>query len=98
MTTDLSTTNMFLGIIAISGLIEMLAISLLCLVLFLAARRLIQVIKVVEEQQLAPAAQRVHAILDDVKGVTSTVKTQTDRIESLASWAVRAVRRFGGGA
>ena len=96
MTTDVSTTNMFLGIIAISNLIEMLAISVACVGLFLVARRLLQLIKAVKEQQLAPAAERVHAILDDVKGVTSTVKTQTDRIESLARWTLSAVRRCGG--
>ena len=74
-TTDLSTTNLFLGLIAISSLVQML------------------LIKTVQEQQLPLAAVRLHGILDDVKGVTSTAQTQADRIEGFTRWALRAIRR-----
>jgi pyrimidine operon attenuation protein/uracil phosphoribosyltransferase len=95
-TTDLSTTNLFLGLIAISSLVQMLAFGVVCAGVLIAVARLNRLIKTVQEQQLPLAAVRLHAILDDVKGVTSTAKTQADRFEGLAQWALRAIRRCAG--
>jgi hypothetical protein len=96
MTGDISTVNTWLSIIAISSVLQMAGIVIVCAGFFLVARRLIHLTRILEEQQLAPAAQRVHAILDDVKDVTSTVKTQADRVETMARWAASAIRRCGG--
>ena len=96
MTTDLATANMFLGIIAISSLVQMLAIGIACAGVFLVARRVALLIKTVEEQQLAPATERIRAILDDVKDVTSAVKTQASHLDTLAHWLSSALRRWGG--
>jgi hypothetical protein len=41
---------------------------------------------------VAPAAARVNAILDDVKGVTSTVREETGRLDRLLEWIVDAIR------
>ena len=92
-TTDLSTTNLFLGLIAISSLVQMLAIGVVCAGVLVAVARLTRLIKTVQEQQLPLAAVRLHGILDDVKGVTSTAQTQADRIEGFTRWALRAIRR-----
>jgi hypothetical protein len=97
MTADLSTTNLFLGLIALSSLIEMLAIGLVCAGLFLVATRLRHLIKTVETQHLPLAADRVRGILDDVKDVTSTVRTHADRIDWLTSWIPGATQSWRGG-
>jgi hypothetical protein len=97
MAADLSTTNLFLGLIALSSLIEMLAIGLLCVGLFMVATRVKHLIRTVETQHLPPAADRVRGILDDVKDVTSTVRAQADRIDGLASWMFSAMRFWRGG-
>jgi hypothetical protein len=97
MSADLSTTNTFLGILALSSLVEMLAIALVCAGLFMVATRLKHLIRTVETQHLPPAADRVRGILDDVKDVTSTVRTQADRMDGLASWIFSAMRSWRGG-
>ena len=74
MPLDLSSTNRFLGIIAVANALEMIAIVAVCVGLVLLARRLRHLAKAVEEQQLAPAATRVHAILDDVRDITSSAR------------------------
>jgi hypothetical protein len=71
---DLTATNSFLGLIALAGVLEMAAIVAVGIGLFLVSRRLAHLIKVVEETQLAPAAARVHAILDDVREMTSLTR------------------------
>jgi hypothetical protein len=71
---DLTATNRFLGLIALASVLEMAAIVAVSIGLFLVSRRLAHLIKVVEETQLAPAATRVHAILDDVRDMTSTAR------------------------
>ena len=71
---DLTATNRFLGLIALASVLEMAAIVAVCVGLLLVSRRLAHLIKVVEETQLAPAATRVHAILDDVREMTSMTR------------------------
>jgi len=81
MNADLTTTNLLLGIMA--------AVSLLEAILFVAAiiagltlyRRVSELIAVVESRHVAPAMLRVNAILDDVRGVTATVKDETNRVD-----------------
>lgn len=86
MATDLSTTNILLGILAAVSLLEAVAVLGVFAAGFLIFRRLMQVIDAIEERQVAPAVARLNAILDDVKGVTSTVKDE-------AAWADEALRR-----
>jgi hypothetical protein len=77
---DLTATNRFLGLIALASVLEMAAIVAVSIGLFLVSRRLAHLIKVVEETQLAPAATRVHAILDDVREMTSVTRTLFTRL------------------
>jgi len=46
-----------------------------------------RVVSGIEERQVAPAAARVNAILDDIKDVTSTVKEGTAH----AGWVVSRI-------
>lgn len=74
MAPDLATTNIFLGVIAVVSVLEMAGLVLVSIGIFLLTRRIRRLIEVVEEKQLAPAATRLHSILDDVKAVTHTVR------------------------
>jgi hypothetical protein len=74
MPADLTSTNRFLGIIAVASALEMAAIVAVCIGIFLLTQRLTHLVKALEETQLAPAATRVHAILDDVREITSLTR------------------------
>jgi hypothetical protein len=56
-------------------------------------RRTTQIIDGIEVRHVAPAAARVNAILDDVKGVTATVKTEVGRVDRAAQWIIDLLRR-----
>ena len=83
MASDLTTTNVLLGIMAAVSVLHALAVIGLFLAGFLVYRRVMQMVGGIEERQVAPAAARVNAILDDVKGVTSTVRERTSHIDGL---------------
>jgi len=80
MPPDLSATNRFLGLIAVASVLEMAAILAVCVGLFIVSRRLAHLIKAIEETQLGPAATRVHAILDDIRDVTSVTSRLFTRL------------------
>jgi uncharacterized membrane protein len=94
MATDLTTTNVFLGIIAGVSLLEALAVVGLLVGGALLYRRLMQVINAIEERQVAPAVARVNAILDDVKNVTSTVKDEAARVDRVMGQAADVIGRW----
>lgn len=100
MPLDLTTTNVLLGIMAAVSLFEALAVFGVLLATFLVYRRVMQVVGNIEERHVAPAVERVNAILDDVKDVTSTLRLGTSRIDRLVDWVVDAIgrkhRRSGG--
>jgi hypothetical protein len=89
MTADLATTNAFLGVMAAAAVLEMAALLIVCIAGAILSRRLMRFIDSVEQKQVVPAATRVNAILDDVKEVTSTVRSGAD-------WADRLSRRIFG--
>lgn len=92
MAPDMSTTNVYLGIIAAVSLFEALAIIAAAVAAILLVRQIGRVVGSLEERQVAPAMSRVNAILDDVKGVTATVKTETGRINGLIEWAMTILK------
>ena len=98
MTPDLTTTNALLGIMAAVSVLEALAIAGLLLGGFLIYRRLGRLLGGIEERHVAPAAARVNAILDDVKGVTSVVKHAAEGAESglqgALGWVLNYVRSW----
>ena len=93
MAPDLTTTNVLLGIMAAVSLLEGLAVLGTMLAGLLVYRRVMQVVSSIEERQIAPAAARVNAILDDVKGVTSTIRQKAGRLERLFDWILDAISR-----
>jgi len=93
MAPDLTTTNVLLGIMAAISLLEGLAVLGAMLAGLLVYRRVMQVVSRIEERQIAPAAARVNAILDDVKGVTSTIRRKAGRLERLVDWILDAISR-----
>jgi hypothetical protein len=81
MSGELGTTNLFLGIMAVVSVLEGLVIVGMGVAGFMAYRRLMALVAGLEARQIAPAMVRVHAILDDVKGVTERVRQETERVD-----------------
>ena len=94
MEANLATTNVLLSIMAAVSVLEALAVIGFFLGAFMIYRRIVHVIGGIEERQVAPAAARVNAILDDIKDVTSTVREEAGRVERVVSRAITLVRRF----
>jgi lipid II:glycine glycyltransferase (peptidoglycan interpeptide bridge formation enzyme) len=81
MTVDLSTTNLLLGIMAVVSLLEGLVVIGIGVAGFMAYRRVMTLVEGLENRQVAPAMARLNSILDDVKGVTTKVKEETNRVD-----------------
>jgi uncharacterized protein YoxC len=81
MSGELGTTNLLLGIMAAVSILEALAIAGLGIAGFMVYRRVMALVNGLETRQVAPVMARVNAILDDVKGVTATVREETDRVD-----------------
>lgn len=81
MEADLETTNLLLGIMAAVSVLQAVMLIGTGVVVFLVYKRVMRLANSVEERHVAPAMLRVHAILDDVKGVTATVKEETQRVD-----------------
>jgi hypothetical protein len=94
MIVDLTTTNVLLGVMAAVSLLEAAAFIGLFVAAFLLYRRIGRVIESIEERHVAPAAARVNAILDDIKGVTSTVTEEADRVHWAIGRIANTLRRF----
>jgi hypothetical protein len=73
------------------SLLEAMAVVGVLLGGFLMYRHVVQVVESIEERQFAPAVARVNAILDDVKGVTSTVRQESGRIDRLIDWILDGI-------
>jgi pyrimidine operon attenuation protein/uracil phosphoribosyltransferase len=81
METQLGTTNLFLGIMAVVSVLEALLLIGIGVAGFMAYRRVMTLINSLEEQHVAPTMVRVNAILDDVKVVSAKVKEETQRVD-----------------
>jgi hypothetical protein len=88
MSGELGTTNLLLGIMAGVSVLEVLVILGMGLAGFMAYRKVMALVdhgmvlaNGLEARQVAPAMMRVNAILDDVKGVTSMVREETERVD-----------------
>jgi hypothetical protein len=81
MAGELGTTNLLLGIMAVVSILEALAIVGMGIGGFMIYRRVMTLVEGLETRQVAPAMARVNAILDDVRGVTTTVMEETNRVD-----------------
>jgi hypothetical protein len=86
---ELGTTNLLLGIMAAVSVLEALVIIGIGVVGFMAYKKVMALVEQgmtllhgIEARQVAPAMTRVNAILDDVKGVTATVKSEAERVDN----------------
>lgn len=79
--TDLGTTNLLLGIMAAVSVIEVLCLLGAGIGGFILYRRVRQLVNELEQRQVAPAMARVNGILEDVKGVTSRVNEEAERMD-----------------
>jgi hypothetical protein len=78
---NLATTNVLLLIMAISLGIETLLLIGACIAGWVAYSRVMRLVDTVEERHIVPLAERVDLILDDLRGVTATVKDETVRVD-----------------
>lgn len=81
MEESLATTNIILGIMAAVSVLQGLMLIGAAIGGFVLYRRVTTLVANVQEQQIAPIAYRVNTILDDVKAVTDTVKSETVRMD-----------------
>lgn len=86
MAVDLTTTNVLLGILAAVSLLEGFAVIGLFVGAYLVYRRVMATISGIEERQVAPAAARVNAILDDLQSITGFAKGGARRANRVAAW------------
>lgn len=80
--TDLGTTNIMLGIMAAVSVLEALVVIGLAVAGYMAYKRVMDLVKGIEERQVAPAMARVNAILDDAKVVSAKVKDEAERVDT----------------
>jgi hypothetical protein len=81
MESQLGTTNLFLGIMAVVSVLEALLLIGIGIGGFIAYRRVMTLANTLEAEHVAPAMSRVNAILDDVKVVSAKVKEETVRVD-----------------
>ncbi len=89
---------MLLAILTALSLLEVLAFLAIGTAGVLLVRRVLRVIEAIETRHVAPEADRVNAILDDVKDVTSAVKDETLRVHWFVRRGTDWIRRFAGAA
>jgi hypothetical protein len=89
MGSELGTTNLLLGIMAAVSVLEALVIIGIGVAGFMVYKKVMVLVDQgmtllhgIEARQVAPAMTRVNAILDDVKGVTATVKSEAERVDN----------------
>jgi hypothetical protein len=82
MSGELGTTNLLLGIMAAVSVLEALVLIGAAVAGYVIYGKIRALVDGLETRQVAPAMARVNAILDDVKGVTATVKEETERVDS----------------
>ena len=79
--TDLTTTNVLLGVMAAVSLLEALVVVGVGVAAWKVYRHVVDLMAGLERRHVDPAMARVNAILDDVKAVSETVKTEAERVD-----------------
>jgi hypothetical protein len=82
MTGNLGMTNLLLGIMAATSVLEALLIVGIGIGAFMLYRRVTDLVIGLEARHVAPAMWRVNAILDDVRHVSSQVREETVRVDA----------------
>jgi hypothetical protein len=79
---DMTMTNVWLGILAITSLIEFLMIAVAGVLAYKAYREVMTVVESVERVHIAPLRARVDSLLDEVEVITGKVKYAQDSVAS----------------
>ena len=95
---NLDTTNLLLGIMAVVSVLEALLLIGVGVMAVKLYRQTMETVKEIEQRQVAPLAAKVHAlmgtvdgILVDVKGITSRLNQQSERVNSAISTTIDRV-------
>ena len=78
---NLATTNVLLGIMAAVSVLQGLLILGVGIAAWKAYRMVGALAEGIEQRHVEPAMARVNAILDDVKAVSATIKSETERVD-----------------
>jgi hypothetical protein len=81
MEAQLGTTNLLLGIMAAASLLQAVLLIGAGIAGWTLYQRVTALLADVEQRHVAPMMSTVNAILDDVRGVTTTVKEETERVD-----------------
>jgi hypothetical protein len=79
---NLTTTNLWLGILAIVSLLEFLMILAAGFMAFRLYKQVSEAVENIERMHIAPLRARVDALLDEVHEVTAKVKQAQSSVES----------------
>jgi hypothetical protein len=93
---DLTMTNVWLGILAVTSVIEFLMIAAVGLFAYRAYKEVMTVVENVERVHIAPLRARVDAILDEVEVITGKVKHAQDSVASAMHTAASVGSLFAG--
>jgi len=94
--TDLTMTNVWLGVLAVISLIEFLMIAAAGLLAYKAYRQVMSVVDNVERVHIAPLRARVDAILDEVEAITGKVKQAQNSVTAVLHGAAHAGNAVAG--
>jgi hypothetical protein len=81
MSSELGTTNLLLAILAAVSVLEALLLIGVGIAVVSTYRRLMRLMGEFEIRHLMPVMARFDGILDDVKGVTATIREETERVD-----------------
>jgi hypothetical protein len=82
MTPDLSTTNLWLAILAIASAAQLLMFVGAAVVLFRVYRRASATVDALEHEQIRPLLLRVNALIDDVQDITARARNVDEAVRS----------------
>ena len=95
---NLNTTNVLLGIMAAVSVLEALLLVAVGVMAMKLYQETLKTVREIEQRQIAPLAEKVHVlmgtvdgILVDVKGVTSRLNQQSERVNSAISTTIDRV-------
>lgn len=95
---NLNTTNLLLGIMAAVSVLEALVLIAVAVMALKLYRQTMDIVREIEQRQVAPLAAKVHTlmgtvdgILVDVKSITSRLNQQSERVNSAISTTIDRV-------
>lgn len=88
---NLETTNLLLGIMAAVSVLEALVLIGVAVMGYRMYSNAMRTIRELEQRQVAPLVARANDILADVKGITTRVSEQTERVDQAVRTTIERV-------